>query len=140
MALAAVTLTSKEPVGAGSVRGTVTDPSGGVIPGDAVTRTGGARTDAVNTDESGEYRLSGLAPGHYKVAVRAKGFRDFEDPAIVVAPGQVSEGDAPLAIGQASQASHGDSGIDSVRAKLGPLLWLGPALLSAQNGPMSNSL
>lgn len=103
-ALVAVTLTSKQPARTGSVRGTVTDPSGGVVPGAAVTLMGTGGSNTILTDTSGKYQLAGLTPGHYSVVVRAQGFQRFEDPSLVVAPGQISEADAPLALGQASQA------------------------------------
>src|SRR6267142_112535 len=65
-------------VGASSdLAGTITDPSGGGLPNAKVTVTdtakGGQRS--VVTDEHGLYRLSGLAPGSYKVSVERSGFQ-----------------------------------------------------------------
>lgn len=60
----------------GSLAGTVTDPSGSVIPGaDVVVRgmdTGLVRE--IKTDSSGFWRVPSLAPGRYQVEATSKGF------------------------------------------------------------------
>jgi hypothetical protein len=59
-----------------SVEGTVTDPSGAVIPNAKVTlhdlQTGIDRTDA--TQATGYYRFNGIGPGNYQVIVEANNF------------------------------------------------------------------
>ncbi|MFB3825324.1 MAG: carboxypeptidase regulatory-like domain-containing protein [Bryobacteraceae bacterium] len=61
----------------GSLLGTVTDASGGAVPGAKVTitetNTGIART--AQTNESGNYAFPALEPGVYRVAVEHTGFR-----------------------------------------------------------------
>ena len=74
-----VPLTYAQGVGAsGVLRGTVTDPTGGVIPNANVTvadpQTGLQRTAV--TDSSGQYQFSALPPSTYSVTVRMNGFRD----------------------------------------------------------------
>ena len=63
----------------GSVVGTVTDPSGAVIPGATVTLTskqiGVNRSD--KTDDGGRYSFVNVLPGNYDVTVNATGFRAF---------------------------------------------------------------
>ncbi|HSR07644.1 MAG TPA: carboxypeptidase-like regulatory domain-containing protein, partial [Bryobacteraceae bacterium] len=74
----------------GSLSGTVTDPSGAVIPNVTVTLTS-ADTGAVRnaiTGADGTYRFGLLAPGNYKVKFSAAGFKPVELPGIVV---QVTE-------------------------------------------------
>jgi carboxypeptidase family protein len=70
--------------------GTVTDPSGGGLPNAKVTVTdtakGGQRS--VVTDEHGFYRLSGLAPGSYKVSVERSGFQTEIVSAVELSVGQ----------------------------------------------------
>ena len=60
----------------GNIRGTVTDPSGAVIRGAAVTarqaETGLSR--ATTTDRDGNYVLLELPVGHYRLQVAATGF------------------------------------------------------------------
>jgi outer membrane receptor protein involved in Fe transport len=61
----------------GSISGTVTDPSGAVVPGATVTITDIDRktTDSVTTNESGLFVKDRLLPGHYEVKVEAPGFK-----------------------------------------------------------------
>ncbi len=82
---------SAQGVGASAdLAGTVTDPSGGGLPNAKVTVTdtakGGQRS--VVTDEHGSYRLSGLAPGSYKVSVERSGFQTGIVSAVELSVGQ----------------------------------------------------
>jgi hypothetical protein len=82
---------SAQGVGASAdLAGTVTDPSGGGLPNAKVTVTdtakGGQRS--VVTDEHGFYRLSGLAPGSYKVSVERSGFQTEIVSAVELSVGQ----------------------------------------------------
>ncbi len=61
----------------GSISGTVTDPSGAVVPGAAVTATE-TGTNAVTTTKSnseGRYQLLQLRPGGYTITVEATGLK-----------------------------------------------------------------
>ena len=64
-----------------SVRGTVSDPNGAVIPAATVTvtniATGGIRT--AQTNSNGEYVISSLAPGQYKIEVQSNGFLKYDE-------------------------------------------------------------
>jgi len=59
-----------------NVQGTVTDPTGAVVPGATVTLTNTATAiqDTATTNSSGAYRFDSLTPGDYEIAVEAKGF------------------------------------------------------------------
>jgi hypothetical protein len=103
IAIAATSLLPTAPVNAGEIGGTVTDPSGGVVPGATVTLTGNGLTERTATDQAGSYRVQALSPGHYTVVVTAPGFTEFAEHEVVVARGQRSEADAPLAIREARQ-------------------------------------
>lgn len=61
----------------GSVRGTITDSSGGVLPGVSVTITSRDRntSDTVVTDSNGVYRKERLLPGVYEVKTDIQGFK-----------------------------------------------------------------
>src|SRR5487761_747806 len=61
-----------------SLAGVVTDPSGGVLPGAAVTITRQAtgQTLTTTTNARGEYQFSQLSPGTWTVTISAKGFAD----------------------------------------------------------------
>ena len=47
------------------IHGSVTDPSGAVIPAAMVTISSGSFSRTVSTDEVGQYDLTGVVPGHY---------------------------------------------------------------------------
>ena len=56
----------------GTLRGQVADPSGAVIPQASLTVTSAAGVSRTGTsDASGQYAISGLAPGQYTVTVAA---------------------------------------------------------------------
>jgi hypothetical protein len=63
--------------GAASLRGTVTDPSGGVVPSAKVTLTqaGTGLARIVSTDAGGNFLIPQLAPADYILTVEAQGFR-----------------------------------------------------------------
>ena len=86
-------------VNTADLSGQVLDPNGLAAPHAKVTvenlATGAAR--AVEADDSGRYRIVGLAPGRYKLTVDAgKGFAKLENPEIVLTIGQAAEFDAHL--------------------------------------------
>ena len=70
----------------GALTGTVTDPSGGVIAGAAVTITSTAtgQTRTTTTDANGSYKFSLLTPGTYSVKFSAAGFKTAEVPSVTV--------------------------------------------------------
>jgi hypothetical protein len=69
----------------GTIRGTVTDPNGAVIPNAAVKvtdQTTGISRD-VTTDSDGNYEVAALKPGIYKISVTATGFKTTEMDAVL---------------------------------------------------------
>ena len=63
--------------GKGELKGTVTDPSGAVVPGAMVTavQSTTGQTTSHTTNSAGLYDISPLDPGIYTVTVEAQGFR-----------------------------------------------------------------
>jgi hypothetical protein len=63
----------------GTIRGTITDPNGAVVQGAAIklinTETNQTRTTTSGAE--GEYTLSSLAPGSYRLEVEMSGFQRF---------------------------------------------------------------
>ncbi|HEY3129019.1 MAG TPA: TonB-dependent receptor, partial [Acidobacteriota bacterium] len=61
----------------GGIEGTVTDPTGAVVPGATVTvtNTETGKTQETLTSDEGFYRVTGLAPGRYRVSVELSGFK-----------------------------------------------------------------
>jgi outer membrane receptor protein involved in Fe transport len=89
----------------GRILGTVTDSSGGVVSGAAVsvvdTERGVSRN--LTTDDAGEYNAPTLNPGTYTVRVEAKGFRKFERQNIVLEVGKEVRIDMTLQPGAQEQ-------------------------------------
>src|SRR3982751_799140 len=84
--LFAAVLAFGQAAGTGSIQGTVTDPSGAVVSGAAVTATNiatGVKTDRLTT-EAGFFALSLLRAGEYTVTVKATGFQAFTQARVVL--------------------------------------------------------
>ena len=89
----------------GRVLGTLTDQSGAAVAGATVVVTDMQRglSRTVTTDETGNYAVSDLQPGSYRIHVEAKGFKSTERPNVqlevatdlradfALQPGQVNE-------------------------------------------------
>src|ERR1035437_3148699 len=88
----------------GSVRGTVTDPSGAVVAGAtvAVTNTGTGVTTNTVTDKSGLYSVGFLVLGNYTVTATAPGFETASVGPFIVQVDQIVTADAKLEVGPAS--------------------------------------
>jgi len=89
----------------GSISGIVTDPSGAVIEGAAVTATEtqtGVRAE-ITTDSKGFYNFSSLPIGTYDIEVRASGFKAYHQKAVVVDANSAIRADVILQIGQATE-------------------------------------
>ena len=90
---------------AGSIVGTVTDPSGAIVAGATVTITNMGTNIAVKTtsDSSGEYVVTPLEVGKYAVAVEATGFKRSIRPDIQVNVQDRVRVDAKLEVGKATE-------------------------------------
>src|SRR5271157_2837343 len=90
----------------GEISGTVQDVSGAVIPDAAITVTDQA-TGAVRTTSSmanGDFVVTAIRPGTYRVKVEKTGFKTYERTEIVVAPNQrFALGSLQLQVGQVTQ-------------------------------------
>jgi len=88
----------------GTIRGTVTDPSGAVVSGAHVTAIDAAtnvKTSTV-TDHSGDYNIQFLPIGIYTVKVSAAGFSTTSVAAFQLQIDQIAKIDAKLQVGSAS--------------------------------------
>jgi hypothetical protein len=88
-----------------SVQGTVTDPSGAVIPGATVNvrddATGGTRT--VTTDSAGNYQVPSLIPGTYTITVSANGMQSRQLTGIVLNVNVTATENVKLSVGSTTQ-------------------------------------
>jgi carboxypeptidase family protein len=89
----------------GRIAGTVTDTSGGVVAGAAVTVTDVDRgvTRSLTTDDAGEYNAPNLLPGNYSVHVESKGFKRLDRANVVIQVGQELRVDLTLQPGEQEQ-------------------------------------
>src|SRR5260370_28672315 len=88
-----------------TINGTVTDPSGAVIPKATVTvknqATGAERSDVSN--EAGLYSITNIPPGAYTVTVVASGFKKFESTNNKLDPSSTLQVNATLQLGSATE-------------------------------------
>ncbi len=82
----------------GSLRGQVSDPSGAVVPGAAVTLTQGSIVLNGQSGNDGVYLFKAVPSGSYTLTVQAEGFATFSKPGIVIAAGQARQLNVALAI------------------------------------------
>jgi Carboxypeptidase regulatory-like domain/TonB-dependent Receptor Plug Domain len=85
----------------GAITGNVKDATGASVPGAAVNITnieqGFVRT--TNTNNTGDYLVSGLPAGHYNVDVAAQGFQRFAIKDLILRVGDKARADATLQVG-----------------------------------------
>ncbi|HYM11306.1 MAG TPA: TonB-dependent receptor [Bryobacterales bacterium] len=89
----------------GSIIGTVTDPSGGVIAGARITVTNqGENTSRTTaTDEQGDYEVLNLKAGAYSVAAEAGGFKTFREADLSLVARQTLRVNMTLQVGQVTE-------------------------------------
>jgi hypothetical protein len=88
----------------GDIQGTVTDPSGAVVPNASVTLKSldtGA-TQSTETNQTSAYRFRLLKPGHYMVIAALAGFQKAQRP-IDVAVGQIATANLTMEVGETTQ-------------------------------------
>src|SRR5579863_4578078 len=107
-ALALLAMAASAPVtalaqGAGTIRGTVTDPSAAVVPGATVVATGNGVTRSVKSDGQGRYTVPNVPVGTYSVRADAQGFVTYVSPDVTVSSGQASALDIGLQLATETQ-------------------------------------
>jgi len=89
----------------GSIEGTISDSSGGILPGVTVTIT---NTDtglerSLVTNAEGQYRGLLLTLGHYRVAAELQGFKKAEQAGIELRAGETATINFSLSVGTVSE-------------------------------------
>lgn len=89
----------------GSIRGTVHDSTGAVVPGATITitDTGKGTSSVVKTDGEGEYNVQFLIPGTYNVSVEQTGFKRSVSSNVVIDIDQKARIDFALELGTISE-------------------------------------
>jgi hypothetical protein len=97
--------------GEASIQGTVSDSSGGAIPGVAIRiknlETGAERH--LVTEEAGRYDAASLPVGHYEVRAEKTGFRSEEKTGVLLVLGQRETVDLVLQVGDVRQTVQVES-------------------------------
>ncbi len=110
-------LLSAQTASTGALKGTVTDPTGAVIPNATVTATsvdtGQARTTMTAGD--GTYTISLLPPGAYRVRFEAAGFKAVEIPSATITVTETSVLDRALEVGTQTQAVTVEGEVETVQ-------------------------
>jgi hypothetical protein len=121
----ALTLTTAMAYGQGSgtasIRGTVEDSSGGVLPGATVTlANAGTRSMQTQvTDDRGGYLFTGLFPGNYDLKVELSGFKTYEQKGISVSPQDTRGIDVRLEVGEMSETVTVTTQIEVIQTETG---------------------
>lgn len=91
--------------GTGSLSGSVLDPGGAVVPGAAVTlrdlRSNSIRQTSANAE--GQYLITPLAAGEYRLEIEASGFQRFQQAGIRLQVDERLRVDATLQIGSTTE-------------------------------------
>jgi hypothetical protein len=76
----------------GAIGGTVTDPSGGVVPNASVSteNLGTGSKSGSTTDETGRYQIIHLQPGYYTLEINANGFARYKAVRVTVELGRTT--------------------------------------------------
>jgi len=85
-----------------TLRGTVTDPSGAVVPGVSLVLEEVAtniKVRTVTTDAQGNYEMPGLKQGVYRLTAAVSGFKTFIANEVILASSQVRRIDIALEVG-----------------------------------------
>ncbi len=88
-----------------TIVGTITDPSGSVIPNVKITATNSETglTRTIQTSDSGQYVFPELKIGHYEVKAEAAGFKTAEQKGIVLQVGDRTRLDFQMQLGGAQE-------------------------------------
>ena len=88
-----------------TLSGSVTDPTGAVVPHAVVKLTsklnGVSRT--YTTDSAGRYTFPQLAPSTYSLSIVANGFETYQQTGITLDPGQSATQNVPLTVGSTTE-------------------------------------
>ncbi len=126
----------------GGISGTVTDPTGGIIPSVTVTLTSveNGSVQTATTNDAGQYRFTLLKPGRFTVSASATGFEKTNVPA-EVAVGQLATVDLKLAIGRATttvEVSTAEAAVNTEPAQITSFTQTQMQLLPTAGGDITN--
>jgi hypothetical protein len=107
--------------GTATLRGTVTDASGGVLPGATVTiiNQGTKDTRTAVTDDRGGYTFASLFNGVYEVKVELEGFKGYDAKNITLSPNDNRGLDVSLEVGSLTDVITVSSPVEIIQTETG---------------------
>jgi Carboxypeptidase regulatory-like domain len=117
LCLLTTTMLLAQTAGMGALTGTITDPSGAVVPSATVTATSidTAQSRTVMTGADGAYKVSLLPPGNYRVRIEASGFKPVEIPSITVTVTETGVLNRSMELGAQNQAVTVEGEVETVQ-------------------------
>ncbi|HTW79105.1 MAG TPA: carboxypeptidase regulatory-like domain-containing protein [Terracidiphilus sp.] len=105
-----------------ALTGTVTDQSGAVIPGAAITIADPQRglKRSITTDANGRYVVAGLEPGNYDVQATARGFMSGRLSNVAVTASKANVVNFTLRVGAASESVTVENSTPSIEVESAP--------------------
>jgi Carboxypeptidase regulatory-like domain len=107
-----------------ALRGTVTDPSGAVIPGVAIRLAEPATGTMVrvsSSDKQGNFEIRDLKPGTYTLEAKIQGFKKFVADDIMLDAGHIRRLDVSLSVAQAGETVEVKAGQQLIDTEGGTL-------------------
>jgi hypothetical protein len=123
LGLLAVARPAGAQLSAGRIVGTVTDPSKAAVPGATVVATDNATGIAVTvqTSERGDYVVTPLNPGTYRLTMTLDGFQTAVVESVAVQVGQSARADVQLTLGALSETTIVTTGTPLLDSESGTL-------------------
>ena len=105
------TLAAEAQVTTGTVQGTVTDPTGAVIPSAIVTLSNLAGVaQSATGNGNGAYAFTGVVAGHYHLSAIVDGFAPFDLEDVVVLAGKTTSAKATNRLAPSTRAASSRAG------------------------------
>jgi hypothetical protein len=119
--LTAPHLAAAQGTGTATVRGTVNDPSGGVLPGVTVTITNSSTKETRNavTGDRGGFVFPSLFSGTYEIKAELQGFKTYEAKNIVLSPNDTRGFDVQLEVGSITEVVSVSSPVEIMQTETG---------------------
>src|SRR5205823_11271418 len=107
--------------GSATLRGTVKDPKGAVVPSATVTVINERTKDErkTTTNDEGVYVFSALTPGNYTLKVEAQGFKTAEQSGVAVETNSTRGFDIGMQIGQPTETVTITAGAEQLQTETG---------------------
>jgi hypothetical protein len=101
----------------GTVQGRVMDQQGAILPGVTATLTGPRGSQTAVSDERGEFRFVGVAPGTYALKVELSGFLPQQQENVVVGMGKTVSPEFTLKVGGVTETVEVSGSASTVDVK-----------------------